>query len=64
MGKAPEIEALLNLMTDGRYSEKRIPVCATCGKQIDIGTEFRDALSVKEFKISHMCQKCQDKVFG
>jgi hypothetical protein len=25
--------------------------------------EFRDELSVKEFKISGMCQSCQDEVF-
>ena len=24
---------------------------------------FRDALSLSEFRISGMCQKCQDKVF-
>jgi len=34
--------------------------CATCGKPI-IG--FRDELSLKEFKISGMCQECQDGVF-
>lgn len=27
-------------------------------------TEFRDALSRKEYGISGMCQKCQDSVFG
>jgi hypothetical protein len=32
-----------------------------CGKEI---TLFRDALSLKEFAVSGMCQECQDKVFG
>ena len=34
--------------------------CVTCGKRADI---FRDSLSVKEYHISGMCQKCQDEVF-
>jgi hypothetical protein len=34
--------------------------CVTCGKP---ATEFRDALSVKEYGISGMCQACQDSVF-
>ena len=38
-------------------------LCATCGQKIEM-TEFRDALSKKEFGISGMCQKCQDSVFG
>ena len=35
--------------------------CVICGGP---ATEFRDALSRKEYGISGMCQKCQDKVFG
>jgi len=27
-------------------------------------TEFKDELSKKEYSISGLCQKCQDKVFG
>lgn len=39
--------------------------CVTCGsKQVNPETDFRDELSVREYGISHMCQKCQDKVFG
>ena len=34
--------------------------CVTCGKRADI---FRDSLSVKEYNISGMCQKCQDEIF-
>ena len=36
-------------------------VCVTCGGPIG---EFRDRLSEREYKISGMCQKCQDSVFG
>lgn len=37
--------------------------CPTCGKSI-VEAEFKDALSVKEFGISGMCQACQDSIFG
>lgn len=37
--------------------------CPSCGKKIDVTTEFRDEISVREYVISGMCQKCQDEVF-
>ena len=37
--------------------------CPTCGRKIKEG-EFRNEISKKEFKISGMCQECQDNVFG
>ena len=36
-------------------------ICPTCAKPVG---EFRDELSVKEYRISGMCQECQDSVFG
>ena len=38
-------------------------LCPTCSKPIK-EDEFRDELSKREFKISGMCQECQDKIFG
>jgi len=38
-------------------------ICAVCGDPIS-PEKFRDELSLKEWKISKMCQVCQDKVFG
>ncbi len=35
-------------------------LCPICGNHIG---EFRDQLSVKEYKISGACQDCQDKIF-
>ena len=32
-----------------------------CGEPVK---GFRDALSRKEYKISGLCQNCQDKIFG
>lgn len=37
--------------------------CPFCGKEIDMN-EFKDELSIREFKISGICQKCHDETFG
>lgn len=37
--------------------------CPFCGKDMS-NPSFRDELSRKEFKISGICQECQDKMFG
>ena len=34
--------------------------CPLCGKEIK---GFKDALSRREYKISRMCQDCQEKTF-
>ena len=36
--------------------------CPFCGKKVDLD-EFRDELSRREFRISGLCQGCQDEVF-
>lgn len=42
---------------------KREGSCRYCGKENVLSEGFNDELSLKEFKISGMCQECQDKVF-
>lgn len=37
--------------------------CPLCDVPIDV-SQFRDALSRREFAVSAMCQACQDEVFG
>lgn len=37
--------------------------CPICKNQIKIN-DFKDKLSIKEFEISGLCQKCQDEIFG
>ena len=37
--------------------------CPFCKTKIDL-TKFKDPLSFKEYKISGLCQTCQDKMFG
>jgi hypothetical protein len=43
----------------------RCPTCRAWIKTTDEGeiVEFRDEISLKEYKISGMCQRCQDEVF-
>jgi len=38
-------------------------LCPFCEKKVE-EKDFRDELSRKEFKISGLCQKCQDATFG
>ena len=38
--------------------------CPFCGSTKISEEDFRDPRSFKEFKISGLCQKCQDEVFG
>jgi hypothetical protein len=37
-------------------------LCPLCDRSIE-DTPFKDALSLKEFKISGLCQICQDSIF-
>jgi len=38
--------------------------CPFCGTKIRGIRDFSDELSYKEYKISGLCQTCQDDVFG
>lgn len=38
--------------------------CPMCGKEIDLTKEYRDKLSIREYFISGLCQKCQDVGFA
>jgi len=59
--KPSQIEALLTLISGkDRCKTIRANKCTMCDG--DANT-FRDELSRKEYAISGMCQKCQDKVF-
>lgn len=44
--------------------DNRIAKCPSCGKEFDVTEEFRNEISMREFEISGLCQKCQDSVFG
>ena len=55
--KAPAIKALLEDIAPHKTG------CATCGKPTGNTKDFRDLLSMREYKISRMCQVCQDRLF-
>lgn len=38
-------------------------ICPFCHKGINMHN-FRNTISKREYEISGLCQKCQDKVFG
>ena len=42
---------------------KEKKICVYCGNPINM-EDFRDQLSIKEYEISGLCQKCQDDTFG
>lgn len=59
--KSPEVKALVEKMFPGTGKAIAEGRCPMCGQEI---TEFRNALSQREYEISGMCQHCQDSVFG
>lgn len=62
--KSPAIENFLEA-NYGRStaigSDRCVPYPVGCGKPIE---GFRDEKSAREYRISGLCQKCQDEVFG
>ena len=62
--KAPELDILItSIFGVDRKESIKSKTCATCGSAVKL-LSFKDALSLKEFHISGMCQPCQDSVFG
>lgn len=60
--KSPEINQFLSSIAGkDRESTIRGGKCMTCD---DPDMNLRDDLSVREYRISGMCQKCQDQTFG
>jgi len=50
--------------SDAEKKGSLMAVCVFCKKSIDPDKDFRNEISKKEFKISGICQDCQDEVFG
>jgi len=57
--KHPQIEHFLNDLF-GRTSAIEADVCVCCGYA---AFKFRDQISEKEYRISGLCQRCQDDIF-
>ena len=57
----PELEAFLEAI-NGISPKQAVQdgICAVCKEEAN---EFTDALSVAEYAISGLCQRCQDEIF-
>ena len=63
--KSPAVEQALEHLSQQTYGNSRTKsfaehTCVKCGKLAD---KFSDELSAKEYKISGLCQECQDEFF-
>lgn len=62
--KSKEIDNLLTQINGvSKQTAMNKSICTYCKKKVDL-SEFKDALSRKEYQISGWCQKCQDRFFG
>jgi len=66
--KSPGIAKALNTLIGGSrersvHESMCIPPPIGCGQEVK-AEEFRDECSRREYKISGLCMKCQDKIFG
>jgi hypothetical protein len=64
--KSPQVEAALegvSLAMIGRSHSvaRATQTCVSCGGP---ATEFKDEVSRKEYSLSVLCQKCQDRIYG
>lgn len=59
------IKRILEQIWDLITELKRISTgyCPICGNKLYLNS-FKDSLSIKECRISGLCQNCQDKIFG
>ena len=60
--KAKEIDNVITKLTGkDRQETVKAATCMTCD---NTDLTFRDQLSREEYRISGMCQSCQDETFG
>lgn len=59
--KTPEMVDAIESVFPGTKKAIAEHKCPGCKQPIG---EFRDALSIKEYGISGLCQKCQDTIWG
>ena len=60
--KTPEMVAAIEKFFPGTVQAIRENKCPCCTAFI-VESAFKDALSLKEYSISGMCQTCQDECF-
>ena len=62
--KALEIDALIDSMLPTKAGRRGSILANRCASCSNVVMGFRDPLSAKEYRISGMCQRCQDNMFG
>ena len=62
MTKSPEMKAFLSAVFPDFTSRIDAGRCPLCTQEVNT-SDFRDNLSLTEFRISGMCQGCQDAFF-
>ena len=61
--KSPEInEAIIQLTGIDRLSAINTKLCGWCNLTV-AADSFKDELSLKEYRISGLCQDCQDRMW-
>jgi len=66
--RSKELQSLLDTFAKKAFGisqteAKEKNICVCCSKPIKM-EDFKDQLSIKEYGISGLCQKCQDDTFG
>jgi hypothetical protein len=61
--KKEKLEVLKRMGYTKQSERIQQDLCPSCGKFIN-PSDFKDDLSRREFRLSGMCQKCQDETFG
>ena len=60
--RSKELEEFLRQNFPEYVGREQLGQCPFCGEPVVLG-DFRDTLSLKEFCISGLCQRCQDEFF-
>ena len=68
MERSKEVQSFLDTFAERAFGRsqteaKEKNLCVFCGKEIKM-EDFKDQLSIKEYSISGLCQKCQDDTFS
>lgn len=56
-------EIIKKVFGDNIINQIENSICPICKEKINMN-DFRTNLDIKEYTISGLCQKCQDRIFG
>jgi hypothetical protein len=61
--KSPEVDGALKALGFDRLGAIKAEVCTGCAESVGVDS-FDDELSQREYRISGLCQKCQNWMFA